>query len=137
MADAQYALSLKQPWATLLVNGLKSIEVRRWSTPRLGRVLIHAARIPDTRPEAWRHVPRELREEAEMVQGIIGSAELVGCREYLTPEAFAADAALHLNDAAWFEPPKLYGFRFANPEPLPFRRYPGWMRFFAVDEAHA
>jgi hypothetical protein len=65
-----HALSLKQPWATLLVHGLKSIEVRRWSTPRRGRVLIHAARIPDNRPEAWRHVPRELREQAEVVQGM-------------------------------------------------------------------
>jgi ASCH domain len=134
MAEVRYALSLKQPWATLLVHGLKSIEVRRWSTPRLGRVLIHAARILDTRPEAWRHVPRELREHAEMVQGIVGSAELVGCREYGNPEAFAADAALHLNDASWFQPPVLYGFRFADPQRLPFRRYLGWMRFFKVEE---
>jgi hypothetical protein len=30
----------------------------------------------------------------------------------------------------------LYGFVFANLEVLPFRRYPGWMRFFPVgDEA--
>src|SRR5207245_2747235 len=35
MPEVRYALSLKQPWATLLVHGLKSIEVRRWSTPRL------------------------------------------------------------------------------------------------------
>ena len=29
-----YALSLKQPWAALLVHGLKSIEVRRWAAAR-------------------------------------------------------------------------------------------------------
>jgi hypothetical protein len=137
MPEVQYALSLKQPWATLLVHGLKSIEVRRWSTPRRGRVLIHAARIPDNRPEAWRHVPRELREQAEVVQGIIGSAEIVDCLVYRSPEAFVADAALHLNDAAWFQPPVLYGFRFTDPKPLPFRKYLGWMRFFPVDEAQA
>ena len=57
----QYALSLKQPWAALLVHGGKTIEVRRWATSRRGRILIHAARVPDPRPEAWTQVPPELR----------------------------------------------------------------------------
>ena len=134
MAKVRYALSLKQPWATLLVHGLKTIEVRRWPTPRLGPILIHAARIPDKRPEAWRHVPRELREHAEMVQGIIGSAELTGCRAYRNLDSFVKDQALHLNEPDWFQPPVLYGFTFANAQLLPFRRYLGWMRFFPVDE---
>ena len=42
-----YALSLKQPWAALLVYGRKTVEVRRWATKRRGPVLIHAARVPD------------------------------------------------------------------------------------------
>src|SRR5262245_57973671 len=110
MAKVRYALSLKQPWATLLVHGLKTIEVRRWPTSRTGSILIHAARIPDTRLEAWRHVPRELRKQAEMVQGIIGSAELTGCRAYRGLDAFVRDQALHLNEPDWFQPPVLYGF---------------------------
>ncbi len=40
-----YALSLKQPWAALLVTGRKRIEVRNWPTARRGRILIHAARV--------------------------------------------------------------------------------------------
>src|SRR6516164_1264126 len=52
-----HALSLKQPWATLLVHGRKTIEVRRWATRRRGLLLIHAARLPDPRREAWKHVP--------------------------------------------------------------------------------
>ena len=59
-----YALSLKQPWAALLVHGRKTIEVRRWATKRRGPVLIHAARVPDPRPEAWAQLPPELREAA-------------------------------------------------------------------------
>ncbi|HEX4591648.1 MAG TPA: ASCH domain-containing protein [Gemmataceae bacterium] len=132
MADT-YALSLKQPWAALLVHGLKSIEVRNWPTPRRGRILIHAARIPDPRPEAWAHIDTpQLKAAAELAGGIIGAAELTGCREYRTPEAFAADQPRHLNDPAWFKPPVLYGFTFAAMEMLPFRRLPGWMRFFPV-----
>ena len=37
------ALSLLQPWATLVVIGAKKIETRSWSTPHRGRLLIHAS----------------------------------------------------------------------------------------------
>lgn len=129
----QYALSLKQPWAALLAHGLKTIEVRRWPTARRGRIFIHAARVPDERPEAWAHVPPQLREAAQLLGGIIGAGELAECRPYRTLEMFQADQDYHLNDPAWFEPP-LYGFRFVNLTVLPFRPYPGWMRFFEVRE---
>jgi len=130
---AVYALSLKQPWAALLVHGRKSIEVRNWPTPRRGRVLIHAARIPDPRPQAWAHIdPPELKAVAELAGGIIGAADLTGCVDYRSQAAFAADQTKHLNDPTWFKPPVLYGFTFAAMEVLPFRRLPGWMRFFPV-----
>jgi hypothetical protein len=130
-----YALSLKQPWAALLAHGRKTIEVRRWPTARRGRVLIHAARVPDERPEAWAHVPRELQEAARLLGGIVGAGDLTGCRIYRTLDEFVADQPLHLNDPAWFEGARLYGFTFANLTNLPFRPYPGWMRFFEVEEA--
>jgi hypothetical protein len=127
-----FALSLKQPWATLLVHGLKTIEVRRWPTARRERILIHAARVPDERPEAWAHVPPELLAEARQVGGILGAGDLTGCLAYRGLTEFAADQARHLNEPSWFEGPVLYGFVFANLTVLPFRRYPGWMRFFTV-----
>ena len=129
----QYALSLKQPWAALLAHGLKTIEVRRWPTARRGRILIHAARVPDERPEAWAHMPPELRETAQLLGGIVGAGDLLDCLAYRALEAFQADQPHHLNDPVWFQTP-LYGFRFSNLTVLPFRRYPGWMRFFAVEE---
>jgi hypothetical protein len=134
MSAPTFALSLKQPWATLLAHGLKTIEVRRWPTARQGRILIHAARVPDERPEAWVHVPEALLPAARLLGGIIGAGDLVKCLPYRTPDAFAADRERHLNDPSWFEEPVLYGFVFANLEVLPFRRYPGWMRFFQVGD---
>src|SRR5687768_10999894 len=128
----EYAISLKQPWAALLVYGRKSVEVRAWPTARRGRVLIHAARVSDPRPQAWARVPPELRDAARLLGGIVGAAELTDCRTYRTADAFAADAHLHLNDPTWFRPPVLYGFTFANVEVLPFRELPGWVRFFRV-----
>ena len=130
----QYALSLKQPWAALLVHGLKTVEVRRWPTARRGRVLIHAARIPDERPEAWAHVPPALLDTALLRGGLIGAGELTGCVAYRSLEAFRADQARHLNESSWFMPPVLYGFTFRALGVLPFRPCPGWMRFFPVED---
>jgi uncharacterized protein (UPF0264 family) len=134
MAETIYALSLKQPWATLLVHGLKTIEIRRWSSTRLGRVLIHAAQHPDTQEQAWARLPEHLHGDARQLGGIVGAGDLTGCIAYRSARAFAADQALHLNDTKWFRPPVLFGLTFANLTPLPFRPYPGWMRFFPVTQ---
>ena len=133
MITNMYALSLKQPWATLLVHGLKSIEVRRWPTARRGRILIHAAKVSDERPEAWAHVPEELHEAAQLVGGIIGAGELIQCVGYRTLDSFVRDQGKHLNEPAWFELPILYGFIFTNLSAQPFHPCPGWMRFFPVE----
>src|SRR5438309_7570084 len=115
MADAKmipgqpqlYALSLKQPWAALLAYGRKTIEVRRWPTTRRGPILIHAARVPDERKQAWALVPPELTEAAQLLGGIVGSGELTGCIPYRSRETFAADRGHHLNDPSWFQGPVL------------------------------
>ncbi len=132
-----FALSLKQPWAALLACGLKTIEVRRWPTARRERIWIHAARVPDERPEAWAHVPEELLPTARLLGGIIGIGDLTGCIAYRNAAAFAADQARHLNEASWFEEPVLYGFVFESLSVVPFRRYPGWMRFFRIEDVPA
>ena len=38
------ALSLTQPWASLVATGAKQIETRSWSTPVRGPIAIHAAK---------------------------------------------------------------------------------------------
>jgi hypothetical protein len=129
----EYALSLKQPWATLLVHGLKTIEIRRWPTARRGRVLIHASSIADERPEGWNLVPEPLRPKTELRGGIIGAGDIMACIAYRSVQAFAFDRDKHRNDPSWFQGPLLYGFVFAHMVELPFRPYPGWMRFFPVE----
>lgn len=130
-----FALSVKQPWAALIVAGVKLVEVRAWGTRRRGRVLIHAGRLPDDRPEAWARVTTpELEAAAVQRGGLVGEAELVGCRTYATAEAFAADAGSHLNDPGWFVPPRLYGFEFRAARQLPFRKLTGFTMFFRVPD---
>ena len=66
---------------------------------------------------------------------MIGAADLTGVVAYGSPRLFVADRAKHLNDPSWFQPPRLYGFVFANARVLPFRPYPGNVRFFTVEDA--
>lgn len=129
------ALSVKQPWAALIVARVKTVEIRTWPAARRGRILIHAGKRPDDRPEAWAHVTTpELRAAAALLGGVVGEAELVWCREYATAEAFAADAGEHLNAPDWFAPPRLYGFEFRAARPVEFRACKGLTMFFRVNE---
>ncbi|MCA9485800.1 MAG: ASCH domain-containing protein, partial [Nanoarchaeota archaeon] len=41
------ALSLKQLFAELILQGRKTIELRKWNTKFRGHFLIHASKIPD------------------------------------------------------------------------------------------
>ena len=124
-----YALSLKQPWAALLVYGRKTVEVRRWATTRRGPVLIHAARVPDPRPEAWAQVPPELREAARLVGGVVGAADLTGLVAYRTPQLFVADQGRHLNDPSWFLPPLPVRLRLRQPAAAAVPGVPGQRPF--------
>ncbi|HTV55212.1 MAG TPA: ASCH domain-containing protein, partial [Terriglobia bacterium] len=47
------ALSIRQPWAWLIVNGFKPIENRSWNTNFRGRILIHASLKVDREGEKW------------------------------------------------------------------------------------
>jgi ASCH domain len=129
-----YAISLKQPWAALLVMGRKTIEVRSWPTRVRGRVLIHAARIPDDRPEAWQWVDDEIRPLSQLGGGIIGEAELLDCLSYPSLESFTVDKDKHLNELSWFQSQGLFGFAFSNAVVVPFRRWAGNVRFFTVED---
>ena len=128
------ALSIKQPWATLVVFGIKSIEIRKWGTKRRGLIYIHTGRDPDPRDEGWSLVPDHLREFTEFRRGIIGRAQLVDCLCYDTQNQFALDHERHRNHAEWFEPPKMHGFVLAHGEPVSFESCAGNLRFFSIPD---
>lgn len=41
------AISIKQPWASLIINGYKEYEFRTWKTKYRGKILIHASQMID------------------------------------------------------------------------------------------
>ncbi|MFT7814382.1 activating signal cointegrator 1 isoform X2 [Arapaima gigas] len=75
MADGGWCLSMHQPWATLLVKGIKRVEGRTWYTPHRGRLWIAAA--------AKRPAPQEVAQVEAMYRQLC-SKELRFPKEYPT-----------------------------------------------------
>lgn len=76
-------LTIKQPWASLIIEGYKRFEFRGWKTNYRGELLIHAGKSIDK--EAYERLKGYLK---EMPLGkIIGKVELVDCIR-TTPEFF-------------------------------------------------
>lgn len=97
------ALSIKQPWAWLIVNGIKTVENRKWYTEHRGGLLIHASKnqadlerdLATVQEKYGVRVPRE-----ELVFGqVIGMVNLIGCTK--EPEE-KTDRHWHIeNNFAW------------------------------------
>ncbi|KAF3335198.1 Activating signal cointegrator 1 [Carex littledalei] len=84
-------LTMHQPWASLLVHGIKRIEGRSWPSPITGRLWIHAAsKVPDEETiRAMEDFYREIYAvdgitdikfpEHYPVSRLLGCVEVVGC----------------------------------------------------------
>lgn len=118
------ALSIKQPWAWLIIHGGKDIENRTWHTKHRGRFLVHASKGMTKRE--YRHARDYARQGgveippiSELDQqcgGIIGSVELVD--------------SVNSHDSPWYMGQK--GFVLRDPKPIPFIPYRGRLQFFEV-----
>jgi len=82
------ALSLLQPWATLVMLGAKRYETRTWTTRYRGRLAIHASkRFPDElralcKEERFRRILRQadVASWSDLPTGaVLGTVELVAC----------------------------------------------------------
>lgn len=123
-------ISVRQPWAWLIINAGKDIENRDWFTKVRGRVLIHAGKGM-TREEyavclrtchmiSGKHpfpdgMVLPAFDELER-GGIIGSVEIVDC----------VDGSA----SPWFF--GRYGFVLRDPQPLPFQPCKGQLGFFRI-----
>ena len=75
-------LSVRQPWADLIVAGIKDVENRSWSTNFRGFILIHASRTVDH--AALERVAHLLEigsalEYRPVIGAMIGYTEIVDC----------------------------------------------------------
>ena len=104
------ALSLRQPWAELVLQGQKTIEVRSTSTRIRGRVWIYTGQKrldPFDEEELEQRFDLDL--DALPRSAVVGTVEIVDCRELTVEDS----------DAAGFEvtdPSGQYAWLLANPE---------------------
>ena len=82
------ALSIKQPFAELILQGKKKIELRKWNTKFRGEFLIHAPKTPDER------AMKEFGFSELPLGVIVGKAELVEVKEYKGEAENKADMQL-------------------------------------------
>jgi ASCH domain-containing protein len=114
-AREQKALSVRQPWASMIVWGLKTVEVRSWSTEYRGELYIHAAKRIDERAA-------ELFELNDLPLGcLLGSVQLAGVDAF-TPGLWTELADEHLQVGPYQS--GLYAWRMTDPqlfaEPIPY-----------------
>lgn len=114
------ALSIRQPWAWLIVHGPKDVENRGWRTLFRGRILVHAS-LGMTRAE---YEEAKICAAFNAVQipsfgdlergGIVGEATLTDC--------------VQESSSPWFFGP--YGLVLEDRRPLPFAPCRGMLGFF-------
>lgn len=93
----QRALSVRQPWAELILRGDKTIECRSRPTRIRERVWLYAARGRGGNPQR-----RSLLENADLPRGVlVGSVEIVACRPLRRSDAAAACLATDFEGYAW------------------------------------
>lgn len=124
------ALSIRQPWASAIVQLGKNVENRTWYTSHRGPILIHAGKTMSREDQA-------AFEEVALAAGvkfrplqtlplgcIIGQADIVDCIANGDRKRKPAHAS------PWFFGP--YGFVLENVKPLPPRVCKGRLGFFDV-----
>lgn len=107
------ALGIQQPWAELVMMGIKTIEVRTLNTNRRGPIYIYASRKMSKNP----HVQSTMEEyglvKEELAFGqLLGSVNLVDCRRCELKDSDAA--CLPGEDLREY-----YGWILENPKPFP------------------
>ena len=111
------ALSVRQPWAWLIVNGLKDIENRSRRTHHRGPLLIHASKSSNDFTENIELVKRAygISVPFEVDRGgIVGVVDVIDCAE--------------IHKSKWFN--GRYGWVLANPRRLKLRPCNGALGLF-------
>ena len=113
------AISIRQPWAWLIVQGYKDVENRTWATKHRGPILIHAGKTLDPYFDEIRQDVLaqgvEFPDAKHIERGdIVGQVNIVDCVTESSSE--------------WFDGP--YGFVLEDAQPLPFQPCKGRLGIF-------
>ena len=119
-------LSLKQPWAELILTGKKTIEIRTWNTKFRGEFLIHTSGNLDKeamQKHNFKNLPR---------QAIVGKATLKQVKKYENEQEFMKDKDKHRATWEWGN----YGFILEKVQRLPVKEnVKGKLGFWNYEES--
>jgi hypothetical protein len=101
------ALSIRQPWAELIISGRKDVELRNWTDRYRGVVWLHTGAKSDDVAEARFGLRNQFR------GGLVGFAELVEIR-MMTFRLFRSWEGRHLDFSPFPHDRDLYGWNLAN-----------------------
>lgn len=116
------ALSIKQPYAELIVSGKKKIELRKWNTNFRGEFLVHASKNPD------KLALKEFNLDNLPLGVIVGKVTLKEVKHYSSEKECEKDKELHLADGDFGN----YGFILDNPKrikEIPAKGFLGFWEF--------
>ncbi len=113
------AISIRQPWAELILRGVKKIEIRDWTTPHRGDLYIHTGRMADMNQILKFGIPQVFR------GGYVGMVQLVSIVPF-TPERWDEWRDQHLAEGpyqdgmnAWIlTKPRRFAHQVAGPGEL-------------------
>lgn len=122
------AISIRQPWAWLIINSHKPVENRKWATRFRGDIQIHAskgctqAEHADAVEFARSFNPFLAAQIPDLDKldrgGIVGLVKITGC--------------VTNHKSKFFTGP--FGFVLENPYPVPFRPMIGMLGIFNVND---
>jgi len=126
-------LSIRQPWADLILKGKKKVEIRTWNTKFRGYFLVHASKTID-KAALNTYAKIHSLNPSELNQGcIIGYAKLVDVVVYNNKDDFLHDNSRHLSINANKDYP-VYGFVLENVKKIKPIKYKGKLGFFDIPE---
>ncbi len=118
-------LSICQPFAELIIEGKKTIELRKWNTKFRGEFLVHAAK--NILEEDCRRM--KISSKTLMTGAIIGKVNLVDVKKYESNKELKADKTKHYSSSDF--PNNKYGFILEKPKRLRVPiEYSGKLNFF-------
>lgn len=135
------ALGIQQPWAELIVRGIKSIEVRSQPTRVRGSISIYASKRVSSLDAARVAIEQHRLDVDRLPKGLlVGTVDVVDCRPCLPADAALSGvpAELLVGQYAWI---LANHQRFAAPVPVRFLPYGVWFYPFRrrtqEDASHA
>ncbi len=131
------AISIRQPWLWLIMNGYKDVEIRMWKPKTLDDefIALHASKTFDQ--ESYEYLRDEVKirkipDEFPNLGKLIGIAKIDGVIPFTDKNDFYLYRWRHLNDPGWWKS-KCYGWVLSDVREIEHVEWKGKLGLFYVE----